>query len=83
MRNTNYALFGKATLNFTDTFHGILGARWTHDDLSYDHARISSATATNAPPGIRAAYASAGSTSEDGYSGRAGVQFDVSDNVTT
>lgn len=81
--NTNYAVFGEATLNFTETFRAIVGARWTHDDLKYDHARVSSATATNAVPGIRAPYASFGSTSEDGISGRAGVQFDITEDVTT
>lgn len=82
-RNTNYAVFGEATFNVTDDFRLLAGARWTHDDLSYDHNRVSSATATNSPPGIRVPYASFGDHSEDGYSGRAGVQFDITDDITS
>lgn len=82
-RNTNYAVFGEATFNFTDAFRAIAGARWTHDDLRYNHGRVSSATATNSPPGIRPPYASFGSDSDDGYSGRAGVQFDITDSITS
>lgn len=82
-RNTNYAVFGEATFNISDRFRAIAGGRWTHDDLSYNHGRVSSATATNSPPGIRPPYASFGTHSEDGYSGRAGVQFDLTDAVTT
>lgn len=82
-RSTNYAVFGEATLNFTAHFRGILGGRWTHDDLSYAHARVSSATATNSPPGIRVPYSSFGSTSEDGFSGRVGAQFDLTETVTS
>ena len=81
-RNINYAVFGEATFNFTDSFRALAGIRWTHDDLEYDHARVSSASATNSVPGIRAPYASEGSTSEDGYSGRAGLQYDFTDDVT-
>ena len=43
-RNTNYAVFGEATFNLTDSFRALVGARWTHDDLKYDHARVSSAS---------------------------------------
>jgi iron complex outermembrane receptor protein len=81
-RNTNYAVFGEATINFTDTFRALVGGRWTHDDLKYNHERVSSASATNSVPGIRAPYGSFGSTSEDGYSGRLGVQYDFNDDVT-
>nr|WP_255263713.1 TonB-dependent receptor [Pseudomonas aegrilactucae] len=79
--NDSYAVFGETTLNFTSAFRGIAGLRWTHDDLEYDHRRVStSATAVN---GIQPATRSAGSVDEDGWSGRLGVQYDLSDAVTT
>jgi len=81
--NKNYAIFGESTLNFTNRFRGIAGLRWTHDDLSFYHGRESTATATNAVPGVRPPIENAGSTSEDGVSGRAGVQFDITDTVTS
>ncbi|MET0533281.1 MAG: TonB-dependent receptor [Steroidobacter sp.] len=82
-RNTNYAVFGEATFNITEDFRALVGARWTHDDLSYNHRRISSANVSNSPPGIRVPFASSGTHSEDGYSGRTGVQFDLTENITS
>ncbi|NER62585.1 TonB-dependent receptor, partial [Pseudomonas sp. MAFF212427] len=79
--NDSYAVFGETTLNFTSAFRGIAGLRWTHDDLEYDHRRVStSATAVN---GIQPGTRSDGSVDEDGWSGRLGVQYDLSDAVTT
>ena len=74
----SYALFGENTFNFTDDLRGILGLRWTHDDLEYDHRRV----ATAAVPGVVASTASSGSVDEDGFTGRIGAQYDFSDNVT-
>ena len=77
--NVSYAVFGENTFNFTEDFRGILGLRWTHDDLEYKHQRVSTAAAT----GIQPSYASNGSVDEDGFTGRAGFQYDINDNLTS
>lgn len=77
----SYALFGEGNWNFTPAFRAITGARWTHDDLSYDHNRT--VTTTSTLSGVSPAYGSSGSTSADGYSGRLGLQYDLSKQVTT
>ena len=79
--NDSYAVFGESTLNFTERLRGIAGLRWTHDDLEYDHRRVStSAVAVN---GIQPATSSSGSVDEDGWSGRLGVQYDLTDAITS
>lgn len=79
--NDSYAVFGESTLNFTERFRGIAGLRWTHDDLEYDHRRVStSAVAVN---GIQPGTSSSGSVDEDGWSGRLGVQYDLTDDITS
>ena len=77
----SYAVFGESTLNFTSRFRGIAGLRYTHDRLEYDHSRVS--TSATAVSGINPATSSSGSVDEDGWSGRLGVQYDLSDAVTT
>ena len=77
----SYAVFGETTLNFTSRFRGIAGLRYTHDDLKYDHRRVS--TSATAVSGIQPATSSSGSVDEDGWSGRLGVQYDISDTVTS
>jgi iron complex outermembrane receptor protein len=76
----SYALFGEATINVAPTWRLLVGARWTHDELAYDHARTSSRTV--AFPGVQPGTQSAGDTSETGYSGRLGVQHDLAPNAT-
>ncbi|MCY1284144.1 Pesticin receptor [compost metagenome] len=78
--NDSFALFGENTFNFTEDFRAIFGLRWTHDDLEYDHHRVS----TSATPvtGIQPSTASSGSVDEDGWGGRTGLQYDFSDNLT-
>jgi iron complex outermembrane receptor protein len=77
--NDSVALFGENTFNFTDDLRGILGLRWTHDDLEYKHQRVRTGAAT----GINPNYASDGSVDEDGFTGRAGFQYDINDNLTS
>jgi iron complex outermembrane receptor protein len=79
VKSDSYALFGESTLNFAPDWRAIAGARWTKDELSYDHARTS--TLAVAFPGVQPATRNAGSTSEDGYSGRLGLQYDLSKSV--
>jgi iron complex outermembrane receptor protein len=77
--NDSYAVFGESTLNFTSAFRGIAGLRWTHDDLEYDHRRVSASATTVS--GIQPGTSSSGSVDEDGWSGRLGMQYDLSDSV--
>lgn len=79
--NNNYAIFAEGNLNFTKRFRGILGLRLLRDDLGYNMARTSSATASNAVLGIRPSYASSGSTSQNGYVDRIGLQYDITHDV--
>lgn len=79
--NDSYAVFGESTLNFRSDFRGIAGLRFTHDELEYDHRRVSTSTTTVS--GIQPATSSSGSVDEDGWSGRLGLQYDLSDSVTS
>lgn len=79
--SNSYAVFGESTLNFTPTLRGIAGLRWTHDDLEYDHRRVS--TSTVAVTGIQPGTSSSGSVDEDGWSGRLGLQYDLTDDITS
>ncbi len=73
------AAFGEATWHVAPSWRLIGGARWTHDDLDYRHAR--SSTQAAAFPGVQPAVNNRGSTSEDGHSGRLGIQHDLSAKV--
>ncbi len=81
VKSDSYSLFGESTLNFASNWRAIAGARWTRDDLSYDHARTS--TQTVAFAGVQPATQSTGSTDKDGYSGRVGLQYDIARDVNT
>ena len=73
------AAFGETTLHFTPRLRGIVGLRFTHDYLAYDHRRTSTSATTVS--GIQPGTRSDGSVDEDGWSGRLGVQYDLTDNV--
>ena len=75
------SLFGESKLNFSQSLRGILGLRYTTDDLSYYHGRVSTAAAQI--PGVRVTRLNTtGSTSQNGVSGRIGPQLDLSKDVT-
>ncbi len=75
------SLFGEGSLNFSKDLRGIIGLRYTDDDLSYYHSRTSTAAA--AIPGVQPNRApAAATTKETGVSGRIGPQFDVSKDVS-
>ncbi|MDB6043483.1 MAG: outer rane receptor protein [Gammaproteobacteria bacterium] len=74
----NASVFGQGTANLTDRFRLIGGARFTHDKVSYTFARVDLPVAG---PGVGAPYAGNGSTSHDGWSAKAGGQFDLTDNM--
>ncbi len=77
--NNNYSVFGEATLNFTDSFRGIAGARLIEDDLGYYHSRAATAADTGINPS--SPYAT-GDTSDLGYADRFGLQYDVNRSAT-
>jgi iron complex outermembrane receptor protein len=79
VKSDSYSLFGESTLRLAQDWRVIAGARWTKDELSYDHVRTS--TQAVAFAGVQPGVRSSGSTSEDGYSGRLGLQYDLSRNV--
>lgn len=74
------SVFGEGVLNFSPTFRGIVGLRYTDDELSYYHSRVS--TAATAIPGVQPnrPFASA-TTNEKGTSGRIGPQFDLTKDI--
>nr|WP_235985926.1 TonB-dependent receptor [Acinetobacter baretiae] len=78
----NYAIFGEGTWHFSDRFRWISGLRVTRDELSYTHERTSTVPQEiGVRNAIRSAFASSGSTSETGISGRLGPQFDFTPNI--
>ncbi|MBB5686613.1 TonB-dependent receptor [Sphingobium boeckii] len=78
-RLTSYSAFGQLTANFSDVFRGVAGLRHTNDKVGYDFARRSTSTAAFA--GVNPAFASSGSIKDNGWSGNAGLQFDVNDDI--
>jgi iron complex outermembrane receptor protein len=77
----SWAVFGEGTLNFTERFRGIVGLRYTNDDLSYYHGRVSTAGTADIP-GVRGNRARVtGSNTETGTSGRVGAQFDLGEDT--
>jgi iron complex outermembrane receptor protein len=90
----NLAIFADGTFNLSERWRLIAGARWTSDDLSFQHTYNFSPTSG---PGIRAvsdpectvsgivcagnARTITGSNSSEETSGRAGVQFDATDTL--
>lgn len=74
----NQALFGQATANISPTFRLIAGGRFIHDKISYDFERT---TTAGTGPGIAAPYVNADSTSETGWSYKAGLQYDITPRI--
>jgi iron complex outermembrane receptor protein len=71
----NYAAFGEATINVTDSLRGIVGLRVVHDDLDFHFHRVS--TSPVAVTAIQPGFTASGSTSANDYSDRFGLQYDV------
>ena len=75
----SYSVFGESTINFSPTLRGIAGLRWTRDELSYNHQRTS--TKATAFAGVQPGVQNSGDTSENGVSGRLGLQTDMTSDV--
>ncbi|MFN5190445.1 MAG: TonB-dependent receptor [Burkholderiales bacterium] len=79
LKSTSF--FGESNWNFAKDFRGILGLRYTTDDLSYYHGRVSTQPA--AIPGVQPTRTPvSGSTKQNGVSGRIGPQWDLSKEVS-
>jgi iron complex outermembrane receptor protein len=75
----SFAAYGEGTLHFTPRLRGILGARVTHDEVGYDFSRTSTSAA--AVSGINPSFSSSGWTDANGFSGRTGLEFDLTQDV--
>ena len=75
--NQNLALFGEATINFSDSFRALIGARIINDKLSFRHQRTSPVP-PGGVPGITPNISNRGETSRTDWSGRVGLQYDLS-----
>lgn len=78
----SFAIFGNLTVNVNDWLRLIAGGRYTHDNVDAFNNRI---PATNGGgPGLLNVGANYDlSTSNDDFSGRVGVQADISDELMT
>ncbi len=77
----NFAVFGNANIRINDKLDVILGARYTDDEVSYDHERITDFDPSG--PGVAPAFALSDSVDETDFSVRAGVQYDLNDDMTS
>jgi iron complex outermembrane recepter protein len=73
----NYALFGQSTINVSDQVRLIAGLRLTRDELSSFLTRV----APVAGPGIATSFTFEGETDKTNLSGKAGVQYDLTDDT--
>ncbi|MEG3085208.1 TonB-dependent receptor [Sphingomonas sp. PB2P12] len=70
----NLAFFGQSTLNLTDRLRLIGGVRYTADQLDVFHSRVTQL----AGPGIQPSFGPfTGKTTNDNWSGKGGMQFDI------
>ena len=81
----NFAIFANSTLHFSDAFRGVIGLRYTHDDLSVYHSRTSTGLDVDGSGnpvntgGVNVNFGPfAGNAKTDNLSGRVGLQFDIS-----
>jgi len=74
----NEALFGQGTINVTDTFRLIAGGRYTHDKVSYSLSRFDT---NGTGPGVGGPFTGSGSTDDNGWSAKGGVQYDFTKDI--
>lgn len=76
------AFFGDGTFDITDRVNLIFGARWTYDDVSFNHNRFNNDEFGRTGVGVRSARDEtdfSGNTDNTDVSGRAGLQFNILD----
>jgi iron complex outermembrane receptor protein len=74
----NQALFGQGTANITNQFRMIAGGRFTHDKVSYDLDRVDEPVPG---PGVGGPFSGSGSTIHNGWSAKAGLQYDFAQDL--
>ncbi|MBL8359733.1 MAG: TonB-dependent receptor [Rubrivivax sp.] len=80
-QTTSWAVFGEGTWRFSPGLRGVVGLRYTKDELEFRHLRTSTQAA--AFPGVSPGQANAtGTTSTHGTSGRIGPQFDLAPGIS-
>ncbi|WP_431262470.1 TonB-dependent receptor [Roseateles chitinivorans] len=80
------ALFGEGRWHVTPAWTVLAGARWTQDRLDFTHERARStpdAQFAGAIPGVNGVVALGGDTQAIGRSGRVGLQYAVSEDLST
>ncbi len=91
----NFSVFGQGTLNASDNFRFIGGARYTHDELDVFHSRVSPLTGPGIQPnfdqgvnnngaggGVSNGVPFTANTTSNNLSGKLGFQYDLSRNST-
>ena len=76
------AFFGDGSYELTDQLSLIFGARWTYDDVSFNHNRFNNDEFGRTGVGVRSARDEtnfSGNTDNTDISGRAGLQFNILD----
>ena len=76
---TNYAAFGQFTVNLSDDFRLIGGARYTNDELEFDFLRTGTLIQNGVPIGPLGPISQDTSSDDDSY--KAGAQWDINDEV--
>lgn len=77
----NLAAFGNLTYHLTDEWELLFGARFTDDEISYSHQRITDFDPSG--PGVAPAFQRTDSVDDTDFSVRAGVTYGFSDNANT
>jgi iron complex outermembrane receptor protein len=80
----NWALFGEGKYNLSDSTRVLFGLRYTDDEVSYSHNRVSNDQYGRRGVGVRPATENTdfdGSTSESNVSGKFGLQTDLSEDA--
>ena len=75
----NFALFGQGTFKLSEQLNLIGGLRYTSDELSVFHSRVSPLTGPGIQPGFGPFTTD---QSNDNLSGKAGVQYEISPEAT-
>ncbi|MEM7705934.1 MAG: TonB-dependent receptor [Pseudomonadota bacterium] len=80
----NIAIYADGTYDINDTFRALFGLRYTRDDVSFSHNRISNDEFGRRGVGVRPRTENtdfSGSTDDNDLSGRIGLQWDFSDSA--
>lgn len=77
--HANYAVYAQGDYSFTSRLHGIIGARYTYDNVGYELARF---TTQGGLPGVGPSFTNADSASNNHASGKIGLRGDLGTSTT-